>query len=224
MGAAGSFMSETAQGEHAFIGREGAVRVVEVDTTRAREAADVLTQALLPYPTMRWVCRAERPGFEERLRAIYRVAIRMQLAEGQPTFGALVGERLAAVAIAHDPGRAMTARSALAGLLGSVLSPARSTMARGHRYESAIARVRPREPHHFLSVIGARPDARGRGYGRALMDALHARAGRDERSAGVCLDTCDAGNRRYYERFGYEERARCRTGPLEQWILFRPSR
>lgn len=198
--------------------------IVELGRERRGEAADLLARALAPYPTMRWLCEAERPGFEERLRAIYRVAIRMQIAEGQPTLGLLRGERLLAVAIVHDPGRAMTPRSALTGLVGSVLSPARSTMRRGHRYESAIARARPRDPHHFLSVIGVRPEEQRRGYGRALMDAIHARADRDPRSAGVCLDTCDSRNRSYYERFGYEECARCRTGPLEQWILFRPSR
>lgn len=217
-------MSSTAQGEHATTDREVALRAIEIDPARAQEAGEVLTRALLPYPTMRWVCRSERPGFEERLRAIYRVAIRMQIAEGQPTLGLLRGERLLAVAIVHDPGREMTIRSALTGLVSSVLSPARSTMARGHRYESAIARARPRDPHHFLSVIGVRPEEQGRGHGRALMDAIHARADRDPRSAGVCLDTCDSRNRSYYERFGYEECARCRTGPLEQWILFRPSR
>lgn len=197
---------------------------IELGPEHHREAADVLTRALAGYPTMRWICRSERPGFEQRLRAIYRVSLAMQHREIQPTLALRDGARLVAVAIVHDPGRRMTAGSALAGLLGSVFSPARSTMGRGHRYETAITRERPRDPHHFLSVIGVEPERQGQGFGRTLMDALHARADSDPHSAGVCLDTCDPANRRYYEGFGYELHARCTTGPLEQWILFRPGR
>jgi hypothetical protein len=40
---------------------------------------------------------------------------------------------------------------------------------------------------------------------------------------GVCLDTCDPGNRAWYESLGYEVAGECRTGPLHQWILFRPA-
>ncbi len=199
-------------------------QIVELTSDRRREAADLLARALAPYPTMRWLCEAERPGFEERLRAVYRVALAMQEREGQPSLGLLEGGRLVAAAVAHDPGRKLTAGSALAGFVGSVFSPARSTMARGHGYETAIARARPREPHHFLSVIGVEPALQRRGSGRALMGALHDRAARDPRSAGVCLDTCDPDNRRYYEGFGYRLHGRCTTGPLEQWILFRPAR
>lgn len=199
-------------------------QVTQVGRRSRREAAEILTRALAPYPTMRWVCRSEQRGFEARLRSVYRVALAMQQREGQPSLGLLEDGRLVAVAIVHDPGRRMTAGSALAGLLGSVFSPARSTMARGHRYETAITRERPRDSHHFLSVIGVDPERQRRGFGRGLMDAIHARAARDPRSAGVCLDTCDPENRHYYEGLGYEVRSRCTTGPLEQWIMFRPAR
>jgi ribosomal protein S18 acetylase RimI-like enzyme len=94
-------------------------------------------------------------------------------------------------------------------------------MARGHAYETAIARERPRVPHHFLSVIGVEPKQQRRGYGRTLMEAIHARADRDPGSSGVCLDTSDPNNRGYYESFGYEILSRCTTGPLQQWIMFR---
>lgn len=170
---------------------------------------------------MRWVCDAGRPGFEARLRAVYRVALAMQRAEGQPTPALLEGERLVAVAIVHAPGRRLTPRSALVGLFGSLFSPARSSMGRGRRYEAEIDRLRPREPHHFLSVIGVVPELQRRGRGRRLMDAIHALADRDPRSSGVCLDTCDAANRAYYEGLGYGVIGECRTGPLRQWILFR---
>jgi GNAT superfamily N-acetyltransferase len=199
------------------------LQVVDLGREHLREAAAVLTRALTPYPTMRWVCRAEEPGFEDRLQAVYELALRMQGMEGQPSLGILEDGRLVAVAILHDPDRRLTFRSALGGLLGGVLSPARSTLARGNRYENAITRERPSDPHHFLSVIGVEPGDQRRGYGRALMDAIHARADRDSRSSGVCLDTCSPANRSYYESFGYEVIARCPTGPLEQWILFRRS-
>jgi ribosomal protein S18 acetylase RimI-like enzyme len=198
-------------------------KLVEVDRGLAEEAAEVLTRALLPYPTMRWVCRSERPGFEQRLRAVYRVAIAMQRIEAQPTPAVLDAGSLVAVAVVHDANRKLTPRSALVGFLGSLLSPARSSMGRGHHYETQIARLRPPEPHHFLSVIGVLPELQRRGYARLLMDAIHARADRDPTSSGVCLDTCDADNRAYYERFGYQIIGECRTGPLRQWILFRPA-
>ena len=197
--------------------------VVVIDHRRGNEAVEVLTRALAPYPTMRWVCRSERRGFEDRLRAVYRVAIAMQRIEGQPILGLLDEECLVAAAIVYDPGRKLTSRSAFVGLLRSVCSPARGTMRRGYSYESEIDRQRPRDSHHFLSVIGVLPHLQRRGYGRALMAAIHARADRDPRSAGVCLDTCDPENRVYYETFGYEVIGQCRTGPLRQWILFRPA-
>ena len=53
----------------------GSPKLVEVDRGLGEEAAGVLTGALLRYPTMRWVCRGERPGFEKRLHAVYRVAL-----------------------------------------------------------------------------------------------------------------------------------------------------
>jgi ribosomal protein S18 acetylase RimI-like enzyme len=173
---------------------------------------------------MRWVCRSERPGFEARLRAVYRVALAMQRAERQPTPALLDGKRLVAVAIVHGSGRKLTPRSALVGLVGSLFSPARSSMRRGQRYETGIGRLRPRDPHHFLSVIGVLPERQRRGHGHMLMDAIHESADRDPRSSGVCLDTCDAANRAYYESFGYAVIGECRTGPLRQWVMFRPAR
>ncbi len=196
-------------------------RAVELDREHLDQAADVLTRALAPYPTMRWVCRSEEPGFERRLRAVYDLALAMQRVEGQPTLGLFDGDRLLGAAIVYAPGRRLTIRSALGGLFGGLFSAARSTMGRGHGYETLISRERPREPHHFLSVIGVDPKQQRRGYGHILMDALHARADRDPTSTGVCLDTCDPDNRRYYESFGYEVRSRVTTGPLEQSIMFR---
>jgi GNAT superfamily N-acetyltransferase len=199
------------------------IAVIPLPRERHRDAADVLTRALFAYPTMQWICRSERSGYGRRLRAAYRVAIDVQHAEGQPILGILAGGRVGAAALVHDPDRSITLRSALVGLGGSVLSPARSTIRRGFRFDSEIERLRPDAPHHFLSVIGVTPDLQRRGYGRALMEFLHTRAEDDPRSTGVALDTSDPANVVYYRGMGYEVSARARFGPVEQAILFRPS-
>ena len=199
-------------------------RVCDIPRERGDEAVEVLTSALSPYATMRWICRGDRPGFEERLRAVYDVAVAMQFVEGQPLLGILEDKHVAGVAVVHDPGRALTPRSALVGLFRSLGSRARSTLVRGYRYETAIEHIRPREPHHFLSVVGVSPERQRSGLGRALMAALHARADADPTSIGVCLDTCDPDNRAYYESLGYSVIAECETGPLHQWVMLRAAR
>jgi GNAT superfamily N-acetyltransferase len=204
------------------LGAAGPFEVIDVDRARSDEAAEVLARAFVGYPTMRWVCASDRPGFERRLEAVYRVAMALQHTEAQPALGVLAEGRLAAVALVHDPGRKLTMQSALVGLLRSVFSPARSTMRRGRRYEIAVDRLRPSAPHHFVSVIGVRPELQRLGYGRALMAVIHERAGGHPRSAGVCLDTSDPNNVPYYESLGYRVTGRAQIGPVDQAVLFRP--
>jgi GNAT superfamily N-acetyltransferase len=199
-------------------------QVIPLPPALHREAAEVLTRALFDYPTMCWICRRERPGYERRLRAAYRLAIDVQRAEDQPILGILHRDRVAAAALVHEPGRRITLRAALVGLTGSLLSPARSTIRRGHRFDTQVERLRPDAPHHFLSVIGVTPALQRRGYGRALMLHLHARSEGDTRSAGVALDTSDPANVVYYGAMGYEVTECARFGSVEQAILFRPSR
>ena len=200
----------------------GPFEVIHVDRARSDEAAEVLARAFVGYPTMRWVCASDRPGFERRLLAVYRVALALQHTEQQPSLGVIAEGRLAAVALVYDPGRRLTATSALVGLLRSVFSPARSAMRRGRRYEIAVDRLRPRAGHHFVSAIGVRPELQRLGYGRALMAAIHERAEGYARSAGVCLDTSDPNNLPYYESLGYRVTGRAQIGPVDQAVLFRP--
>ncbi|GAA1822599.1 GNAT family N-acetyltransferase [Nesterenkonia flava] len=80
----------------------------------------------------------------------------------------------------------------------------------GSRLPDALRNARafhahhPKAPHWFLAFIGARPEARGRGVGSALIRQGLAHA--DAESVGVYLESSSPDNLPYYRKFGFHER------------------
>ncbi len=76
---------------------------------------------------------------------------------------------------------------------------------------------------HYLTMIGVRSDAQGRGFGRKMLEEVLAQVDSHPRSSGVGLDTENRGNLALYQRFGFALRA---TQLLERrplYCMFRPS-
>lgn len=69
------------------------------------------------------------------------------------------------------------------------------------RCDVELAKVRPQDPHWYLTFIGAHPDARGTGVGSALVNHRLAQADRD--GVGAYLESSSRENAGYYERFGF---------------------
>ena len=67
--------------------------------------------------------------------------------------------------------------------------------------EAVMARFRPQEPCWFLGTVGVHPDHRGRGLGRAVIEAGLARAAKEGFPA--FLETSDETNVAIYERLGF---------------------
>ncbi|MET7274348.1 MULTISPECIES: GNAT family N-acetyltransferase [Streptomyces] len=89
--------------------------------------------------------------------------------------------------------------------------------------EAAAAHT-PREPHWYLAVIGADPDARGQGHGAALLRSGLAKA--DEEGMPVCLESSKPSNLPFYEHFGFTVREELRLpgeGPV-LWSMRREPR
>ena len=74
-----------------------------------------------------------------------------------------------------------------------------------------------------LAVLGVLPEARGRGHGRALLDATHALAETHPFTDGVYLDTETASNVALYEHCGYRVVSREQLDDLTIWCMFRPN-
>ncbi|MER7949005.1 GNAT family N-acetyltransferase [Streptomyces sp. NPDC096079] len=69
----------------------------------------------------------------------------------------------------------------------------------------AAAEHGPAEPHWYLAVIGADPDARGRGHGSALLRSGLAKA--DAAGLPVYLESSKPDNLPVYEHFGFTVRS-----------------
>ena len=91
------------------------------------------------------------------------------------------------------------------------------------RFITLVNRHRPVRPHHTLEVIGIRPQARGQGHGRALLDAIHARAEAHPTSTGVYAETTSVQAVALYEHFGYRVVGWEPFDEQDIWCLFRPN-
>ncbi|MGY6496950.1 MAG: GNAT family N-acetyltransferase, partial [Microcella sp.] len=77
------------------------------------------------------------------------------------------------------------------------------------------------EPHHVLVAVGVAAGARGRGVGRALVQATVDRAGDDPGSRGVRLETENSSNVDRYSRWGFELRASVDIDPVTVHVMTR---
>ena len=140
---------------------------------------------------------------DRRARTISRVktgftaaAVRQEVADG-----AWVDGRLAAVALTTAPGQwprpvCVFVRHARGCALAGPRAIANLLRADGY-----MTKRHPKEPHHYLFVLGVEPDLQGRGLGKGLLTRISARA--DAERMPCYLETDKERNVRLYESAGY---------------------
>jgi ribosomal protein S18 acetylase RimI-like enzyme len=115
--------------------------------------------------------------------------------------GLFAGERMLGVMLTLGPGvypPSLRAKlSALRGALGAGLRG----MANYARIDEHMSALHPTEPHHYLFILGVDPSEQGRGHGRAMVEALNARA--DAEGLPCYLETDRETSVRLYESVGY---------------------
>ncbi|WP_106321517.1 GNAT family N-acetyltransferase [Actinoplanes italicus] len=88
--------------------------------------------------------------------------------------------------------------------------------ARMKEYDDAVHAALPEDPFWYLGVLGTRPEAAGRGWGKALMAAGLRRAAEDGLPA--YLETSKPANVDFYRRAGWEVAAEF-DAPLHTWVM-----
>jgi GNAT superfamily N-acetyltransferase len=89
-------------------------------------------------------------------------------------------------------------------------------------YERVADRFRPVEPHFYLGVLAVLPRLKGRGLGKALLQAFCAMSAADRRSNGVYLETASAESLAFYLRNGFDLRGLDDLDGMPLWCVFSP--
>jgi len=86
-----------------------------------------------------------------------------------------------------------------------------------------LVRAHPREPHHYLMVVGVDPGAQGKGVGRELLAPTLALCDRDRMPA--YLETATERNLGYYQSLGFAVTGEyaIEAGPT-MWFMWRAAR
>jgi GNAT superfamily N-acetyltransferase len=199
------------------------LRIQPLTLTQLGPAVRVLSRAFDQYPLLRYCFAEQADAYAELMMTMFRLTLSRRIVYEGVTLGVSHGSALAGVAGVSlpDHGAMPEAMRAAGERFSAAMGPAAHE--RFGAYGAIVARHRPQAPHLFLGVLGVQPFLHGMGYGRALLDAVHAMAAAHPTAQGVYLDTEHAANVDLYRHFGYELLGEDRVGPVGVWCLYRPN-
>ena len=194
-----------------------------LDSGYAREARSLLYHAYRHDPTFAYLFEAERPGYDQRVRATVRELVQQHFAEDLPAIGLLIDDRLIGMALIVPPQRRMDITESWSWRMRMLLSTGLRCTRRYLEYHDAVIACLPPGPYHVLPLLGIHPQYQGKHLGEQLLEALHNWCAEDASSQGVVLDTGNSHYLDFYKRQGYEEIGEVAIGPIIEHVFFHPS-
>ena len=191
-------------------------------------AVDVLAKAFADDPMVREaVSRASSPVIARR--RISDASTRSALAQGGALLVAKHEALIVGAAIVVGPNERRVRRTVqrvIAGLRFLRLLPLLDLrgLALLNDADLASRRLAPRAPHHVLVAVGVSAAGRGKGVGRALVDAAFARAVAHPSSMGLRLETESPKNVELYARWGFDALGRVEVHPVTVHVMYRSAR
>jgi GNAT superfamily N-acetyltransferase len=194
-----------------------------IDGGYLRESCSLLYHAYRRTPTFSYLFEADRPGYDQRVRATVRELLSRHFADDLPALGLLLGERLLGVALISPPQRRLEITESWSWRMRMLLTAGFRCTRRYLDYHEAVIACLPPGAYHMLPLIGVRPEFQGMHYGEQLLGALHRWCVGDSNSRGIVLDTGDPHYLEFLQRQGYQEVGLVELGPVHEHILFHPS-
>ncbi|ANY67662.1 GNAT family N-acetyltransferase [Paenibacillus sp. BIHB 4019] len=108
----------------------------------------------------------------------------------------------------------------LGRLLPLLTRISRKSLGQLNAYMRVTRTAAPALPHHYLIMIGVKPDAQGTGIGKALLLHVLETALADDYSHGVALDTENDDNVNLYRRFAFALSQELQIGHLPVYCMF----
>ena len=180
------------------------MNVLILNKQNITEITEVLCEAFYNYPVMKYVL-GENEDYDNRLHKLVTFFVSARALRQEPILGIYNSEKeLVAAALVTlpqailPPQEFVRQRDNLWAELGS------GEKARYENYGLATSRLRPKEPHHHLNMIGVRNAYQGKGLARKLIDAVETLASEHPSSTGISLDTEVELNVQFYLHLGYK--------------------
>lgn len=180
--------------------------------------ADILADAFEDDPVLRWIMPQADHDKRFMTADIHHVYM--------PHKHCWVLENGAGAACWLPPGKAMKSLPLLSAF--RVFAPivrehGLAPLKRGNVIEQTFKRQRPKEPHYYLHIIGARRAQQGKGVGSALLK--HCLAKVDEDRMPAYLESSNVSNVPLYERYGFRVKHQSQLGEdgPTVWYMWRES-
>src|SRR3990167_2041461 len=194
-----------------------------LDSGYAREARSLLYHAYRHDPTFAYLFEADRPGYDQRVRATVRELVQQHFSEDLLAIGLLIDDRLIGMALIAPPQRRMDITESWNWRMRMLLTTGFRCTKRYLEYHDAVIACLPPGPYHVLPLLGVHPQYQGQHLGEQLLEALHNWCAEDTGSQGVVLDTGNSHYLDFYKRQGYQEIGEVAVGPIIEHVFFHPS-
>ncbi|MGK7903772.1 MAG: GNAT family N-acetyltransferase [Hormoscilla sp.] len=201
-----------------------AARVIDLPASRHSEATTMLADTLAAQPTIDYLFRVTGDRKRQVTRLYLRLFLDMLAATGQPLWAVMLEDRVIGLAAIYEPAVTADPWGGLRLLVRLTLGAGLPAVWRLLRLMMAVEPHYPTAPYYHLVMLAVHPDFQGLGFGRQLLDRIHALSESHPTSTGVWVETDTQQNILMYEHFGYMLKEKLKlSDDFELSLLFRPN-
>ncbi len=202
---------------------EGA-QLVRLDRSALSEAKSILFHAYRHENTFQYLFDANRPGYDQRVRATLRESLELHFAQEQDAIGLVDDDHLVAVAFISNSDSRVSLAEHFNWRIRMMLTAGLTSTKRYIDYHEQVRACLPKDCHHDLPFIGVHPKYQNAGYGRALMEVIEGICRESPRSSGIGLDTGNSRYIRFYTSIGFQKVGEVKLGGFTESVLFKACR
>lgn len=196
--------------------------LIEINDENVEIASKIFTHAFSKSLSgLFYICTVERDGFEDRLRKFFHVSNKFHLSEHQLMLGLIVQDQLVGVAAITNPLYCKSLLKKIVFLIQLLWVIDFSTAYRYLRYSNLVNKFLPKGDFLYINRIAVEPDFQRLGYGKILLQEIHQRSDKDQKSMGVALETANPDNVKYYGQLGYQAVYQIDTPIVQETVMVR---
>ncbi|MBT3134812.1 GNAT family N-acetyltransferase [Alteromonas sp. ALT199] len=200
---------------------QDAVKAIYLTVDDLKVAASILYNAYVDDPLFIDIFRAEKEGYESRLRSAIREELNAFWVAEQPMVGLFEEERLIAVACLTAPDAAFGSGRYWHWRLRMLLTAGLFGTKQMLEKEEKVRALVPADDFHMLSFIAVHPDYQHHGFGRLLLGAIDSVIEEDEKSEGVAVFVTVDKHRTFFNDDNYQVVGQLSLSHVNGEVMFR---